>query len=352
MRFSAIDQVRGAAIVAMIVAHFGPGFWERIQLQGVILDAFALFGRLATPTFIAIFGFTIAFAYLPKAQDDPVAMRAKLFQRSGKVLAAALVTSLPQYMVTLNSNTFWGDSLVLNLILNSYGILLFYALAIFVTGLFIGHVALDPYMVPTIAGAVLIFLGTYLGHDAWGYGGQTARELARLVLVSGKYAFLVNFGMVLMLVGFAWHIRSLRSAGFGVNRLLLASGLVLLLVSLSMGRIVGWRSIADLQSGFAAPPQIWYLCAVLGIMLIGLVFFDKFSIPALSFFLEHTGRNPLAIYVAHAFVLPLVELSRFLNPGAPDVVHIAMPLFAFLTYWAKIIIVSNRVSVRLTVAKI
>ncbi|TCM78988.1 heparan-alpha-glucosaminide N-acetyltransferase domain-containing protein [Rhodovulum steppense] len=342
MRFVAIDQTRGLAIAAMIMAHFGPGVWERLGLEGLLLDVFLLIGRFATPTFIAIFGFTLAFAYVSKAEIGPAEVRAKLIRRSGFVLLAAIVVSFPSYVTTMLSAEHWGDSIPLNIILNTYGVLLFYSLAIFAAGLLIAPIARSPYIFPIIIGGMAVFFGTYLGYDAWSYQGKTTTELLRLFLVSGKYAFFVNFGLALMLVAFGWHIRKIKSSDRDVGPTLLVSGVVLLLLSLSIGRIVGWRSLAELHSGYDAPPQIWYLFAVCGVMFAIIACFDRVRIPFFSFFLEHTGRNPLAIYVAHAFVLPAVSAFRLISPGLPDLIHATLPLLIFFCYWTFVIWKSSR----------
>lgn len=324
----------------MIVAHFGPGLWERIELQGVILSLFSIFARLATPTFIVVFGFTLAFAYLPKAQLGQKALRVKLITRSVKVLFAAIFISIPAYIGTLSSEYYWADSLLLDLLLNTYSVLIFYAMAIFCAGLTIGYMAHSPYITPLV-GAGLIFIGTYLGYDSWRPMGENLLEIARLLLVSGKYAFFVNFGVVLMIVGFGWRLSLMREEGQNVRPILVVTGLTLLLVSLSAGRIVGWRTLNDLHSGYGAPPQIWYLSAVCGVMFLCTALFDKFRIPFVSFFFEHTGRNPLSIYVAHCFVLPGVEFLRFYLPNISSAAHIAFPMLIFASYWLYLVLNSR-----------
>ena len=342
MRFIPIDQIRGLAISAMILAHFGPGIWDRIGITGPLLDVLLLIGRFATPTFIAIFGFTIAFAYISKSRNNPAAVRAKLFKRSGVVLLSAIVVSLPSMISTLQSEDYWGGSLILNLLLNLYGVLIFYTLAIFSAGLLIGPISRAPYILPAVIGSVAVFVGTFLGYDAWESQGQSGAEIFRLVLVSGKYAFFTNFGVALMLVSLGWYIKNLLISGCRVGTVLLVIGIVMLFCGLSLGRLVGWRSLSQLHSSYGAPPQLWYLCVVGGVMLMIMAVFDSIKIPFFSFFLEHTGRNPLAIYVSHAFVLPAVSLLRSLAPWLPNAAQIMLPLCIFFFYWAFIIIKSSR----------
>jgi len=342
LRFIALDQTRGLAITAMILAHFGPGIYERIGLEGWLLDLLLLMGRLATPTFIAIFGITLAFVYVPKAAVDPIAMRQKLIKRSGVVLLAAIAVSTPEFILTFNSDTYWANSLFLNLLLNFYGILTFYVLAIFSCGLIIGPLSAAPYAFSLIFGSTLIFVGSVLGYDAWPSVGPGLLEWFRFVLVSGKYAYLVNLGCLLMLVAFGSHLKRELKANSGVNLTLLTAGIATLLCGLAVGRIVGWRTVADLHSKYDAPPQLWYLSAVIGTMFLVIALFNSFKIPAVSFIMEHTGRNPLSIYVAHAFVLPAVAFLRFWFPFLPDALHTSIPMLVFLLYWTRIIYQSSR----------
>lgn len=342
MRVVPIDQTRGLAIAAMILAHFGPGVWNRMGITGPLLDCLLLIGRLATPTFIAIFGFTLAFAYVPKARTSPKIVRAKLIGRSRLVFLAAVCVSIPTFLATLQSRSHWGNSLALNIALDLYGVLFFYTLAILCAGLLIGPISRAPYALPAVMGSGAVFVGTFLGYDAWASQGETLSELFRLVLVSGKYAFFTNFGVALMLVSLGWHMRNLLNSGQRLAPVLLSIGTVMLFLGLGMGRIVGWRRLSDLHSGYDAPPQVWYLCMVVGVMLLAMAFFASVRIPFVSFFLEHTGRNPLSIYVAHAFVLPGGSFLRQVFPNVPDTVNIAFPLCLFLLFWVFVVMKSAR----------
>ncbi len=328
----------------MILAHFGPGVYERLGVQGVVLDVLTLIGRFATPTFIALFGLTLAFAYMPRALKDPASVRHRLVRRSFVVLLAAFAVSVPGFITTLWSETHWGGSIFLDLLLDLYGVLSFYFLAILCAAFLVGSMARSPYAAPALVGAGLVLLGTWLGFDTWKSQGETAVELARLTLVSGKYALLTNLGVALLIASFGWHLSRLREAGNSVVQILIVSGCVMLALGLGLGRIVGWRSIADLGSNYGAPPQLWYMFMVCGVMLLLVALFDARRLPVVSFIMEHTGRNPLAIYVAHVFVLPGTAALRAWAPGLPDVLHAGLPLLVFLAYWAYVVLGSSRAS--------
>ena len=252
------------------------------------------------------------------------------------------IVSIPSMITIVYSESYWGNSLTLNLLLGLYGVLFFYALAILSAGILIGPISRAPYTFPAVLGASFIFAGTWLGYDAWTPSPETVTELLRLFLVSGKYAYFVNFGVALILASLGWYLMGLRKNGTQLAPVIFFIGIVMLLCGLGMGRVVGWRTLSDLHSNYGAPPQFWYLCTVCGAMLVIMAFFDSVRIPAVSFIMEHTGRNPLLIYVAHAFVLPGVSLLRTLAPGLPSALHIALPLLIFFSYWSSVILRSSR----------
>ena len=81
---------------------------------------------------------------------------------------------------------------------------------------------------------------------------------------------------------------------------------------------------------------------ICGIMFMIIALLDRVKIPGRSFILEHTGRNPLSIYVAHAFVLPAVVLLCGLVLSLPEILTNGIPLSIFLLYWAYVLYTSSR----------
>lgn len=235
-----------------------------------------------------------------------------------------------------------GRIACLAVLLNSYSVLLFYAFAIFIVAWILPRLAQAPTTAPAILGSGLILSGTWLGYDMWQSQGESLAEWMRLILVSGKYALLTNLGVALLLVTFGAHVRARMQQGEAIAPMLLVAGIVLFSCSLSIGRVHGWRTLEQLHSEYGAPPQLWYLGMICGAMFMIIALLDRVKIPGLSFILEHTGRNPLSIYVAHAFVPPTVALLRNLVPGLPGILTIGIPLGIFLLYWAHVLYTSSR----------
>ena len=127
--------------------------------------------------------------------------------------------------------------------MNSYSVLLFYAFAIFIVAWILPLLAQAPATTPVILGGALILSGTWLGYDTWQSQGESFTEWVRLILVSGKYALLTNLGVALLLVTFGWHMRARMQQGEAIAPTLMVTGILLLLCSLSLGRVQGWRTL-------------------------------------------------------------------------------------------------------------
>ncbi|MDN4632411.1 heparan-alpha-glucosaminide N-acetyltransferase domain-containing protein [Sphingomonas sp. PsM26] len=329
-RFRALDQVRGLAIFCMILAHFGPGVYERLGIGGTPRAMLDLIGRLATPAFVLIFGITLAIIYVPKARKAPDATMRGLINRSGLVLLCSLIVSLHgtvNVLMTSDEPAFW-----FRLLLAQYSVLTFYTVAIFLTALAVRFIAQDPVRIGFLGGALLIFIGSVLGYEAFPFQGEKAIELVRLLFVSGKYGVFVMMGCAWLMIGVGVLIRNHLANGTSFHRDVMAIALGMALLGLSDGRVVGWRTLGDLASGYAAPPQFWYLAMVGGAMLSALVALDRYTVPVVGFVLERIGRYPLSIYVAHSLVLPGVALLRWAAPTLPETIGTVGCLLLFIGF--------------------
>ncbi len=337
-RFTALDQVRGLAVLMMICAHFGPGLYERAGLQGVVLDFLNFLGRIATPAFVLIFGITIAIIYVRKAQTDTAKARRTLLKRSGLVFFCSLAVALPETLdFILHPAEEDVGGWTYGILLRQYSVLSFYAVAIFITAFCIGHIARDPVRRGLVYGAALVFIGTYLGYDAWPEEAGTLIEIVRLLVVSGKYAVFVLLGCSWMMIAVGVFVVRKMAANEDYRQDLTVAAIVLTLLGLAAGRIVGWRSLYDLQNDYGAPPQIWYLLMIAGLMIASLVALDRFQIPFFSTLLELVGRSPLSFYIAHAFVLPSIDVMRIILPFLPDLVIIGTCMSLFMLYGAALL---------------
>ena len=335
-RFYALDEARGFAICAMILAHFGPGLYERIGLSGITLEILQFIGRLATPGFILIFGFTLGIAYLPKSISSPHKTRMILLSRSYKVFLCALIISIPS-IVTMGYQDYWvgaTDHSYFDYFLSTYSVLIFYTFAIFISAFLIHPISQFPVILPITLGAGFVFIGTILGYEIW----AASLESLRLIFVSGKYGVLVSLGCALLFLPIGHYLKQESFSDHAVKVVLPLIGISIIFLSLSCGRLVGWRSLSDLTLSYVAPPQIWYLALVGGILCLLISFFASVKLPVVSRFLSLTGQMPLRIYVAHAFVLPCVTLFKSDFVGISGALSISIPLVIFFIYWGWVVI--------------
>lgn len=332
IRITALDRTRGFAVICMVLAHFGPGIYDRVGLQGTPRHVLDLTGRLATPMFVLIFGITLGIVYMPRAARDPAAVRRALVRRAGLVLLCSLVVVAPATIALFVETS--ERVRAFDLLLRQYSVLTFYAVAIFATGLACSALARDPWRTGLVAGATLVFAGSFLGYDAWPQGGETEWELLRLLFVSGKYGVFTLLGSAWLMLGLGVMIRRRVTAGEPFRQDLAIIALSAILIALSVGRVVGWRSIADLAQRYDAPPQLWFLVMAGGAMLIALAVLDAYPLGLAGLVLEHVGRNPLTIYLGHAFVLPAIALARQLAPDVPELVILGACVGGFLLFCA------------------
>lgn len=67
-RLTFIDETRALAIISMIIAHFGPGVFQRLPSLQFLAEPVLFIGRFATTTFIVVFGITLGFVYFDRFQ--------------------------------------------------------------------------------------------------------------------------------------------------------------------------------------------------------------------------------------------------------------------------------------------
>lgn len=94
----------------MILAHFGPGVYERLGVGGTARALLDLIGRVATPAFVLIFGITLAIVYVPKSRVVPDATMRGLINRSGLVFVCSLIVTISStvnVLMTADQPAFW-----------------------------------------------------------------------------------------------------------------------------------------------------------------------------------------------------------------------------------------------------
>ncbi|KAA5542774.1 DUF1624 domain-containing protein [Roseiconus nitratireducens] len=330
VRYVQLDQTRGLAIAAMIVAHFGPGFYERLDISGVLLDSLLFFGRLATPSFIIVYGITLGLVYLPRYMSSREQTSIKLFRRSATVLSYAILISIPAVIDLVADAEPSDDDFTWQFALCLYSVLLFYTLAMLITPLVLDWIKDEPMWKSIAIGSALILIGTKLAFSVWPYTGPGPLEYTRLLLVSGKYGLLTCYGCAACVIPIGYALHQQIRAPAEVERRILYLSFATIGLSLSASFLVGARQIGDYATQYGNPPQFWYIFLAGGLSVLYMITIAKVHIPFYSRFLENTGKHPLQIYAAHEFVLPV---ASWLKDVVDPTVAVVVPLATFLLYW-------------------
>lgn len=349
-RLTGLDQARGVAILAMLAAHFAPGlFVQEPALQPLRVPVLA-FARLATPTFVVVFGVTIGFVYLPRYRRlGPGPTASGLAHRAGVLSLCAVVIALPPWArLVVTGDTDPGAWLA-----GLYSVLLFYVLALAVLPAWMRWLAPEPsgtgHLLKCLAtGAGLWVLGT-AGHRLIPAGPPGGPEFVRMLLVSGSYAYLQLMGTALLAIPVGVWLRDRWEAG--ADRPALGRVLLTGLAVAALGGVWGWAvgeyDTAGLLSGaLRTPPRAWYFLHIGG--------FGLALIPALELLTRSArlvrsaarglalfGQVGLVIYTGHVFVLPGLAMVDRLVPlhGAS---RVAAALGPFAGFCALVIYTRHR----------
>jgi hypothetical protein len=350
-RLTGLDQARGVAILAMLAAHFAPGLFGQIPKLEPLRVPVLAFARLATPTFVVVFGVTVGFVYLPRYwRAGPGPTVSGLARRAAALSACAAVIALPLWTrlaVTGEADPWaWAFGL--------YSVLLFYVLALALLPAWLRWLGPVPLGAPhrpvtlkcLIAGAALWAVGT-AGHRLIPQGPPSGPEFVRMLLVSGSYAYLQLMGTALMAVPIGWRLRERWEAA--ADRPFLAQVLLGGIGLAALGGLWGWATgeydpARFLAGDLRTPPRAWYFLHVggFGLALIPALELAPRALPTLrpaAHLLALFGQAGLVIFTGHAFVLPGLALVDRLVPlhGAARAAVALVPfaLFCALVMYAR-----------------
>jgi hypothetical protein len=320
-RFAVLDDFRAIAVMSMIVAHFAPGFFDRLPSLNSIRDQIVVTGRLATVAFVMAFGLTLGYVYLDKIKKGYApAVSKKLISRSAIVFACSIVFSSPFYINNiLNQETELGVYLR-----DSYNVLCYYALALLVMPSLLQIIAKSIWTNAIILG-VSFWLAGHALTLVWNVPqpNSPAHFLYDL-LAGGAFAFFKVTGFAIIFAPLGYHLKnqiSQRSASIEKFSLLL---LLAACTSIALGIEIGNTSgelttTAFVLGAIKTPPRIWYWLFVGGICLLVLLalilaqrninnYEQKFS------FFSILGRASLPIFTLHMWILPVINWTDNLYP--------------------------------------
>ena len=330
----------------MLVAHFAPGaFIQLPQLEPLRVPVFA-FARLATPTFVVVFGVTIGFVYLPRyLRRGPGQTAADLGRRSALMMVCAVLIAIPYWagLASEGVSDRWAWAA------GFYSVLLFYVLALLLLPMWLrwlgppeGQVGEPSHSSLTfkclVAGVTLWVAGT-AAHRLVPQGAPGAVEYLRTVLASGSYAYFQLMGTALLAVPVGVWLRNRWEAGLDQRALfgMLLGSLALATIGGVWGLAAGEYVLGPFLAGeLRTPPRAWYFLHVGGVGL-GLIPLYELCTRALgplrplAYGFALFGQVGLIIYTGHVFVLPGLALADRIVPlhGAARVVVAFLPFVLF-----------------------
>lgn len=314
-RVTCLDQTRALAIIAMIIAHFGPGIFDRITAFSPYSTPVLFMGRFATTAFLLVFGITLGFVHFDRFQNHHAdSITIKLRSRALLLFFCSIAISAPKYLDLALDFNFQ----ILTWAYRSYSILNYYTLALVTAPIWFRILGKHPFYRGLTASICLWSLACCLlaiwPHDP----GKGVIEYIRMHLVSGPYAYLQMTAVAFIGIPIGNVMRLTVNQGQPIHRLLFRlsfPAVVVSLIGFGLGQYLGEFDMEKIAAGeFKAPPHAWYFLFFGGaslLMLIGLgtvrhhiKWYDSISYPITLF-----GQCSLSIYVSHKFVLPAINWS-------------------------------------------
>jgi hypothetical protein len=344
-RLLGLDQARAVAILAMLAAHFAPGVFAQAPRLEPWRAPILAFARLATPTFVVVFGVTVGFVYLPRyRRGEPGQTARHLGRRAAVMVLCATAIALPLWGRLAGEGA--ADPWVW--LFGLYSVLLFYALALALLPTWLrwlcpaGQISNLSRRALTIkcvlAGAGLWAVGT-AGEALVPPGPPSGPEFLRMLLVSGSFAYSQLMGTALVAIPVGVGLRAAWDAG--VDRRFLGTLLLAGLGLAALGGLWGWAAgvydPARLLSGeLRTPPRAWYFLHIGGMGLALIPILELLTRVAwtprpAAYLVALFGQSGLTVYTGHAFVLPGLALADRLVPlhGAARVAAALVPFAAF-----------------------
>jgi len=337
-RLVGLDQTRAVAILAMLAAHFAPGVFIQFPQLEPIQSPVLWFARLATPTFVVVFGVTTGFALLPRyLRGESRATDRRLRRRGAVMLLCAAVVAVPAWirLATEREANPWAWAF------GAYSVLLFYALALVVLPAWLGWLTRPGARLGvecTLAGVGLWAIGA-AAEAVWPQRPPSLVEFTRMMLVSGSFPYCQMMGVAIVAIPVGYKLRQRWQAGTDGEFLgsLLVSGIALAVGGGLWGWAVGEYDPARILSGdLRVPARAWYFLHLggAGLTLIPAMELLTRAVPPLrpvGYLLALFGQGALVIYTGHALVLPGLALADEFVPlfGAGRVAAALIPFALF-----------------------
>lgn len=338
LRSWAISMTRAVMALSVILSHWGPGVFERLGIGRQAEGVLALFYRMGTPGFAAVFGIGIGYFMLP----DFASRRGSVLRRLGGsfrlvLTGLALLAAIRLANLALRGQPIGGLEIANSL----YGVLAYYAVMLGTARWWLPPLARLARPIPwLLAGLpVLWVLWQVMPPLLPAHQLQSLLEWPRLMLVAGYNVFkmgAVAAGGMAIGVWFSGQPDSREAA-----RLLLVGGaLGMVVTALSLLEADGAYALASRGSPVftSLPGLIFYLSFagfMTGLFLRLILSWNGLPPPlrAVLKLLLVIGGLALPIYVFHGLVLPGRDLLEAAGIHGGLALVIPMGLFLLVMAW-------------------
>lgn len=335
----AITMTRALMALSVLISHWGPGLFERLELGERAENLLALVYRAGTPGFAAVFGIGIGYFMLP----DFACKRASVLQRLGASFRLVMMGILLIAVVKLANMAVRGEVIGgLQVAHAFYGVLGYYALMLGTARWWLPVLArLRHPVLWLLAGLPTLWLlwqvvPVFLPQNQL----QSVLEWPRLMLVAGYNVFkLTSVAAAGMAVGvwLFWR-KDTRKA----SRLLATGGALGIALTIMASLEAHGPDVflrRDSSVFTSLPGLVLYVStavAGVGLFLVPLLGWERLS-AALRLplkFLVVVGGLALPIYVFHQLVIPGRDLLVALGTPAPAALIMAMGAFLLAMVYA------------------
>lgn len=328
-RLEWLDSLRGLAILLLIIMHYIGAIEARGLLPSSLVEPIKATFRVATPLFITVFGFTVAYVFYGKINNKKNFSNLVVWslKRLPKVLLAREVIVIiysmahPEHLETIFETLLYSNFAAAGEILT------FYFLAILCTPYILTVIYKVNSKIVLILTLFIYAITYYIGSS---FGASNEGMMFRLFFYD-VYPFFPFFtcvviGMLLAKLYIVLEINRNRLIAFlGISISAIALGLIVfnvisenVLISLSLAK-------------YKAPPHPAYLSLYIGISILfalTLAFVTEMKLipPFIHHALSVIGRNSLLAYVLHYFLHFTPLVSQYLLGNK----NIMVEIFTFL----------------------
>lgn len=332
LRSWAITMTRAVMALSVILSHWGPGVFERLGIGRQAEAVLALFYRMGTPGFAAVFGIGIGYFMLP----DFFPRRQSVLRRLGKSFQLVMIGLTMLAAIRLGDLILRGQPVGGMYIAQAfYGVLAYYAIMLGTARWWLPLLARLARPIPwLLAGLpVLWILWQVVPHLLPVDQLQTLLEWPRLMLVAGYNVFKMSAVAVGGMAIGLW-VAGQPDTREVARLLLIGGGLGMAVTALSLLETNGAAALASRGSSIftSLPGLIFYLSfAAFGTGLFLRLILSWDRLPAalrnVLKLLLVIGGLALPIYVFHGLVIPGKDMLNALGLGGGLALGIPVGLF-------------------------